>query len=118
MHRHDSPPDGTRDADGGSHVDPERHGYGGFGHTGQSDIAERRPDPDQRIRDDVRRLLTDADLDAAEIEVTVQDGEVVLEGTVEDRWAKREAEDVACQARGVTGVHNRLQTSARGDRAR
>jgi len=57
-------------------------------------------------------LLADADVDASEIDVRVQDGEVTLEGTVHDRWSKREAENIACRARGVKDCHNRLRVSA------
>ena len=68
---------------------------------------------DERIREDVCELLQDADLDATEIEVKVQGGEVTLEGTVEDRWAKREAEDIVAQARGVKDCHNHLRVQSR-----
>jgi len=68
---------------------------------------------DERIREEVCELLQDADLDATEIEVKVEGGEVTLEGTVEDRWAKREAEDVVSQARGVKDCHNQLRVQSR-----
>ncbi|HET6585937.1 MAG TPA: BON domain-containing protein [Nannocystaceae bacterium] len=64
---------------------------------------------DERIREDACELLAAADLDASEIDVTVRDGEVMLEGTVEDRSAKRRAEDVVARARGVKDVHNHLR---------
>lgn len=69
---------------------------------------------DERIREEVCELLADADLDASEIEVEVTGGEVVLTGTVEDRWAKREAEDIACRARGVKDCQNHLRLQPRG----
>ena len=67
---------------------------------------------DERIFEEVCELLADADVDASEIDVRVQDGEVTLEGTVHDRWSKREAENIACRARGVKDCHNRLRISA------
>lgn len=69
---------------------------------------------DERIREDVCERLQDGDLDAREIEVTVSSGEVTLDGTVDDRAAKREAEDLACSARGVTQCHNRLRIGGTG----
>lgn len=69
---------------------------------------------DDSIRDDVNEALTrDAELDAWDILVTVDDGEVTLEGTVADRRSKRRAEDLAEQ-RGVRDVHNRLRVEAGG----
>ena len=67
---------------------------------------------DERIFEEVCELLADADVDASEIDVSVKDGEVTLEGTVHDRWSKREAENIACHARGVKDCHNRLRISA------
>jgi osmotically-inducible protein OsmY len=68
---------------------------------------------DDRIREEVCELLEDADLDASEIDVKVRGGEVTLEGTVQDRWAKREAEDVIAHARGVKDCHNQLKVQSR-----
>ena len=64
---------------------------------------------DARIADDIHRLLTDdPDLDATDIEVAVQDGEVTLAGSVANRWAKRHAEDVVERCAGIRDIHNRL----------
>jgi len=65
---------------------------------------------DERIREDVSdHLWTDPWIDASEMTVLVKDGEVTLEGTVEDRFAKRLAEDIAENCVGVRDVHNRLR---------
>lgn len=65
---------------------------------------------DDRIREDVNELLTMHDgIDATDVEVTVKDGEVTLEGLVGSRWEKRLAEDVAGSCAGVHDVHNRLR---------
>lgn len=65
---------------------------------------------DERIREDVNdRLTEDVWIDASEIEVAVQDGEVTLTGTVEDRRAKRRAEDLADDVTGVKHVQNNLR---------
>jgi len=54
-------------------------------------------------------LMDDPWLDASHIEVAVKDGEVTLSGTVEDRDAKRWAEDVADHTGGVKHVQNNLR---------
>ena len=65
---------------------------------------------DERISEDVNEALTaHPEIDATEIVVSVVAGEVTLEGTVDDRRAKRLAEDVAAGCRGVKDVHNRLR---------
>ena len=65
---------------------------------------------DDRIREDVNdRLTWNAELDASDIEVRVIEGEVTLTGVVEDRGAKRLAEDLAEDIFGVQDVHNQLK---------
>ena len=69
---------------------------------------------DERIREDVCQRLTDHPaVDASEIEVAVQEGEVTLTGTVEDRRMKRLAEDVAGESPGVRDVHNQIRAVQR-----
>jgi hypothetical protein len=64
----------------------------------------------ERIREDVCQAMTDHPrLDCSDVEVTVEDGQVILEGTVRDRWLKRLAEDVAYEVRGVDEVLNRIR---------
>jgi Flp pilus assembly secretin CpaC len=62
------------------------------------------------------RLTDDPHVDASEIEVSVQNREVTLTGTVRSRVEKRHAEDIAESVSGVTHVQNNLrvqsQTSA------
>lgn len=77
-------------------------------HTGQGPRGYRRSDV--RINEDVCDALMDArDLDASDIDVRVESGEVTLNGTVSDRYSKRLAEDIAETVRGVYDVHNRLK---------
>ncbi len=65
---------------------------------------------DERIREDVcDRLSDDWRIDASDIEVQVNDGEVTLSGTVSDRLLKRRAEDVAEDISGVQNVQNNLR---------
>jgi len=66
--------------------------------------------PDDRIREEVCDLLTDAsDIDASDIEVEVHRGQVTLTGTVRDHDTKYSAEEIAWWASGVKDVHNRLR---------
>lgn len=65
---------------------------------------------DDRIREDVSERLTDDPMiDASEIEVSVQNREVTLSGTVRDRNERRRAEDLAESVSGVSHVQNNLR---------
>lgn len=65
---------------------------------------------DENVLADVcERLTRHGQLDAREIEVTVNDGIVTLEGTVQSRWDKRAAENTAESVPGVFDVDNRLR---------
>jgi osmotically-inducible protein OsmY len=67
---------------------------------------------DDRIREEVcERLTLDHDVDASDIEVSVREGVVMLEGTVHQRHAKRIAEDVCELVRGVKDVQNNLRVT-------
>jgi hypothetical protein len=72
---------------------------------------------DDRIREEICDLLTaDPDIDPSEVTVVVRSCEVTLEGTVDDRQAKRHVEDVAESVAGVRQVHNRLQVQTQAGR--
>jgi hypothetical protein len=78
-------------------------------HRGKGPKNYRRSD--SRIREDVSdRLSDDPYIDASDIDIKVEDGNVVLSGRVENRDAKRRAADLAESIRGVTNVENRLRT--------
>jgi osmotically-inducible protein OsmY len=65
---------------------------------------------DERITEDINEALTqDSDIDATNIVVEVQNGEVTLKGTVPDRQAKRRAEDITESCSGVKQVQNQLR---------
>jgi hypothetical protein len=71
--------------------------------------------PDERVREDVcERLTQHGSLDASDIEIKVERGEVTLTGTVGDRQAKRLAEDLIEETFGVKQVHNQLRISNGG----
>ena len=64
------------------------------------------------------RLTEDRGVDARNINVTCENNEVTLDGTVNTRWEKRRAEDVVHDISGVSHVQNNLrlaQTDMRAD---
>ena len=68
---------------------------------------------DDRIKEDVSDRLEDHSyLDASDIEIEVNKGDVVLSGTVESRYAKRLAEDLADNCSGVRNVENRIRVDS------
>ena len=77
-------------------------------HSGRGPKNYRRAD--ERVIEDINEALTrDPDIDATDIEVRCEQGEVILVGVVESRRAKRLAEDVAESISGVRDVDNRLK---------
>lgn len=77
-------------------------------HSGRGPKGYRRGD--ERILEDINEQLTHhSEIDAGEIEVKVTNGEVTLTGTVDNREAKRMAEDVAESVSGVTDVQNQIR---------
>jgi osmotically-inducible protein OsmY len=89
--------------------EPERRKPGGS-HSGQRPQFQRRSD--DKIRDEIWELLTNhADLDASEVELHVESGEVTLTGTIDSRDAKWLAEDLVTSVFGVREVNNRLKVA-------
>lgn len=71
---------------------------------------------DERILEDACDSLTDDwAVDARNIQVTVKDGEVTLDGTVDSRSAKRRAEDCVHDISGVKHVQNNLRVEDRDE---
>jgi osmotically-inducible protein OsmY len=65
---------------------------------------------DDRIKEDICERLTDnPEIDATDIEIRVQNGEVTLTGTVDERWTKRMAEDIAESVSGVKQIQNQIR---------
>lgn len=86
----------------------ERWGYGNY---------ERGPKgfkrSDERIKEEVSEALyRDNSVDASEIEVAVQDGEVTLTGIIANRRMKRLAEDCIENISGVTDIHNEIRVQS------
>lgn len=68
----------------------------------------------ERIRDDLNdRLTDDSYIDASNIEVHAENGEVTLNGSVENRDQRHRAEAIAEQVSGVNHVQNNLRVIAR-----
>ena len=66
----------------------------------------------ERIREDVCDRLSDDDyLDATDIDVKVENNEVILTGTVNNREQKRRAEDLVESISGVRNVENRIKVN-------
>ena len=69
---------------------------------------------DQDIFEDVcYRMSVNGQLDPSEVEIKVEDGEVTLEGKVQDRHSKRLAEEIADSVSGVFDVQNRIRVEGR-----
>jgi osmotically-inducible protein OsmY len=82
-------------------------------HAGKGPKGYKRSD--ERIREDVCERLTDHhDVDATDIEVTVENGEVTLSGLVGVRRDKLMAEHVAEGVSGVFDIHNEIRVRREG----
>lgn len=67
---------------------------------------------DERVQEDVNDALTeDWFVDASDIQVSVANGDVTLDGTVSSRDEKRRAENVIEDLSGVKNVQNNLRVS-------
>jgi hypothetical protein len=88
----------------GSRSSEQRFGqYRGRGPKGYTRSSERI------LEDVAERLTDDPEVDASEIEVTVDGDVVILRGKVYDRGQKRAAEDVVETVSGVRDVRNELE---------
>ena len=85
---------------------PRAHGTGG--HRGRGPRSYRRSD--ESITDELIDRFTDhPDLDATQILLQVEGGEVTLTGEVPERRMKHLAEDIAAEVRGIGELHNRIR---------
>ena len=110
-----------RDGYGAQGGETRQVGYGRFGVQPRSEGAFSGRGPrgyrraDERIREDVcDRLCDHPGVDASEVDVSIRDGEITLQGSVPDRWMKRLAEDLAEGVQGVNQVHNHLRVAQPG----
>lgn len=110
---------------GGQHMGYGQHmggqhmgGQGGMGYgqgMGQGGMSRNRGPKgykrsDERIREDLCDRLSDRhDVDSSDIEVKVQNGEVILSGTVRERYLKHTIEQIAEAISGVQDVKNEIR---------
>jgi osmotically-inducible protein OsmY len=93
---------------GASLADRDDRGRGTGWFVGRGPKGYQRSDA--RINEDVcDRLCDSGEIDATDVEVRVENGEVTLSGSVSDRSQKRRAEDLIEQVSGVREVHNNLR---------
>ena len=106
---------GSRSGYGGA---PAYGAHGGYQDAGpqRSSGAMRRRGPKNYQRSDARlqeiiseRLVDDPHVDSSDIDVHVKDGVVKLEGTVDDRRAKYQIEEMLEHIHGVKDVDNHLK---------
>jgi osmotically-inducible protein OsmY len=111
-------PQGDRDTGGygQSYGHNQQYGSEYQGGAGRGNFAGRGPKgyqrSDARISEDVcDRLAESPEVDASNIEVKVENGEVTLSGSVAERGEKRRAEDLIENVSGVREVHNHLRVN-------
>jgi HSP20 family molecular chaperone IbpA len=98
-----------RGAYGIRETDPWNNRSGSF--AGRGPKNWRRSD--ERITEDINQRLTDhPEIDATDLDVQVKEGEVTLTGTVDERRAKRLAEEIAESVAGVRDVQNQIKVMA------
>ena len=86
------------------------HTWGEGGAHRESPLRESGRRADESVREEVLdQLDAHSEIEAAGIEVLVEEGELTLQGTVPDRDMRRLAEGVAESVAGVSLVHNRLR---------
>jgi hypothetical protein len=106
---------------------PSRYGYG-YGSSGGWDLGTHQRETerslrglgpqdykrsDERIRDDIHDRLTDSHhIDARNIIVDVNQGNVTLNGTVSERRMRYVAEDLVEGVTGVANINNQLTVRA------
>lgn len=84
-------------------------------HRGSGPSNYKRSD-ERLLEDACERLTHDRWVDAKNINVTVSDNEVTLDGTVDSRQAKRRAEDCIDEITGVKHVQNNLRVVETGSK--
>ncbi|HLH32898.1 MAG TPA: BON domain-containing protein, partial [Terriglobia bacterium] len=83
-------------------------------HAGRGPRSFKRQD--DRIEEEINEQLTRHPMiDATDIEVKVQNGEVTMRGHVDSREAKRMAEDIAESVFGVKEVNNQIKIQHHGE---
>ena len=98
-------------------------GQGGqsWGNWGQSGVMGRSQHrgpkgyqrSDERLKEDIcERLIARWDIDSSEVSVDVQNGKVMLEGTVPDRRMRHEIENLVDDCYGVQDIENQVRVQS------
>jgi osmotically-inducible protein OsmY len=87
------------------------YGVRGVANDLEVKLSTTRTDPDI-ARDAVHELESHADVPADRIKVTVRDGWVTLEGTVDWQYQKIAAESAVKKLKGVIGVTNKIEVKS------
>lgn len=96
-----------QDVGGQSGARPVRVRRGGE-HYGKGPRGYERSEA--RVLEEVCEVLArDPDIDASDVSVTIDNREVTLEGTIENRRMKHDAENLIEEIQGVVDVHNHLK---------
>lgn len=123
--RYGTPHRPGRGGEGSQHAHEDTYGSAGFRQQGKrywfdgsDERGHFRGTPprgyqrsDERLRELACERLTDADLDASDIEVKVSQATVTLEGSVSARWMKHQAEDLIDDLGGVKDIQNHLRVN-------
>ncbi len=65
---------------------------------------------DERIREDLcERIMQTGHIDSSEVTVDVKGGQVLLEGTMPERWMKHTIENLADSCPGVKDIENKIR---------
>ncbi|CAN5252305.1 hypothetical protein BH09BAC3_BH09BAC3_19540 [soil metagenome] len=119
-------PSASRDENGGLNSDNDKNSSYGKGSRGSSEslTSHKGKGPkgyqrtDERLKEHISDLMSDShELDASEIEVTVENGEVILSGSIGSKEEKRMAEDLIDELTGVKHVENRLRIGKSSSRS-
>jgi osmotically-inducible protein OsmY len=95
-----------------------REGWDDAMHRGQGPHAGRGPRNfrrlDSHIEEDINERLTEHSwIDATDVEVSVENGNVTLRGRVDNREAKELAEEIAESVYGIKSVENQIRVKQR-----
>jgi hypothetical protein len=102
---------GSRDYGRPGQGAPWAAGGGGWSSAQRGRAPKGYQRSDERIREDVCDAVIQAGIDAGEVDIRVEAAEVMLTGTVEHRYDKRQIEDIAESIAGVKDVHNQIRVS-------
>ncbi len=97
---------------------PHEHGGDGGRYVGGSASPQQQQPgraprgyarSDERVKEDLIQRIVHEGMDASELEVEVQNGEVTLSGSVQDRQLRLRLEHLADGVNGVNDVHNNIR---------